>query len=373
MDLKQYPTNIKYFKGTYTGAQGTLVELLDKLLVTGFDPVTVSNVSYTDKEINYTVVDGSLFKQYQVIDVLENSSNKLYSLRIHSISGNVITCLKEGITSQPTSNLSLKLASLGWSIYSSTSSKRFYKAPGFESIFYVEDELDVNWSNQYQEFAKIALCTAVDNNVPSGFVSNNLDINRVLENNMKVNVIYLKPVSRDYVNSVVNKVNDANYFLIGNEEAFVLVINGMLTYVGNVDTNLNINKTVIASSYYGGHSTYTYNNNMLHTDTDYLSHLNSDVTFIKHSRYLYESGRISASTVYSNQVVTNKINYRIESGLRHSVCLIMKFINYVDFHIPNYFHPNVPEFVKDSNNNACLLLDVFNNSTGYILFPLTGE
>ncbi|RYL27213.1 hypothetical protein [Acinetobacter piscicola] len=163
-------TNLKWFTSNTTYApqlnatRGSLVDLLDACLVTGFNEKTVTSITKDGDNItlHYDVAHG--YRNYQILLLSEfDDANLNGEQQIVDITTNSITIIAQGV-SLLTGGKSL-VAPVGFEIKYQAPSKRVYKSSDpTQNPFYlrVDDSLDPVWTATYAKFAKVGILEDVE-------------------------------------------------------------------------------------------------------------------------------------------------------------------------------------------------------------------
>lgn len=158
------------------GSKTKFPEVFKKMLVTGFNPQTVSSVATTDDQITLTYGVSHGYKADRILAVTASGGfNK--EVYIDSVTSNTVTCIVlDGDTSGLTGMINTKVASLGWSIEYEVGNIHIYK-------FKAMDESDLYLRLCYQDVTTrrncISPCVGKTADLVAGTIT---DANALAEN-----------------------------------------------------------------------------------------------------------------------------------------------------------------------------------------------
>lgn len=152
------PVSVKWFKSSHSGAPsltgvaGSMIALLDAILVNGYGSVTLSSLTVTSGVATATVNTGHNFEDYVVVLVAGATPAGLNGeKRITKISANAFTFDATGISDgTATGTITAKMAPLGWTKAYSGTNKAVYHpsdANAVPSYLWVDDNNPPTSSN----------------------------------------------------------------------------------------------------------------------------------------------------------------------------------------------------------------------------------
>ena len=146
--------SVKYFNNAMAGAPqvsnawGDLVNMLDAVLVNGFNLKAIDRLSFADGLATATITTGHSYLKDQVV-LIEGANETAYNgqFRIISVTSTTFSYAVNGTPASPATtatSLSAKVAPLGWEIAFSTTHKRAYRSihpqsPG--NLLLIDDSL----------------------------------------------------------------------------------------------------------------------------------------------------------------------------------------------------------------------------------------
>lgn len=273
------PTKTKWHWSQFANAPavsnnfGTLVEALDACLVDGYNLKAIENSVREDNTLTITVTNHG-FRENQVITISGSSTTSFNrEFRIDSVTTDTVKIsLDDTFTeNSPTGLASIKASPLGWERLYSSGGKRAYRSLSSESdrlILYVVDELDPLYKNSYAKYAKLCICTELnEDGTPGGTTHGQNYLNAyynsttTLTDSTLINGWYRWYYARNAVSTSDTTAPAAGnrlYYVIGDDKSFYLFVSPLATtsfspyFFGDIKllntNNLQYTKTLLAAT-----------------------------------------------------------------------------------------------------------------------------
>ncbi|WP_235491830.1 hypothetical protein [Paracidovorax avenae] len=163
--------SVKYFNNAMAGAPqvsnawGDLVNMLDAVLVNGFNLKAIDRLSFADGHATATITTGHSYLKDQVV-LIEGANETAYNgqFRIVSVTATTFSYAVNGTPASPATtatSLSAKVAPLGWEIAFSTTHKRAYcsihpQSPG--NLLLIDDSLKgASYGTTWAKWANVGI------------------------------------------------------------------------------------------------------------------------------------------------------------------------------------------------------------------------
>ncbi|SMC28506.1 hypothetical protein SAMN02746041_03271 [Desulfacinum hydrothermale DSM 13146] len=160
--MARLATDVKVFRYTdpgapeLTGANGSMVELLNACLVTGYGSTTVTSVTREGSTVTVTIQGGHSFPQYAVIELAgANETDYNGTHRIETVTDTTFTfTLPDGLTptTPATGTIAVKMASAGWeqTFASADNLRRVFRStdPAAFGYYLYVDDTESEFSNR---------------------------------------------------------------------------------------------------------------------------------------------------------------------------------------------------------------------------------
>lgn len=161
-------TDIKFYVHTNTNApqldnvQGSMIAVLDAVLVNGFGSQAVSSITATGTTATVTFGAAHNYMQYQVIRIA-GATQAEYNGQRRILTVPSTTTLTFKLAAAPsaipaTGTITCDLPPLGWSLPFTSTGKRAYKSPTAGSPYLrVVDAVDPRYNTTYAKYAKVGI------------------------------------------------------------------------------------------------------------------------------------------------------------------------------------------------------------------------
>lgn len=163
-------TTVKVFKHTMQGAPqltnawGSLTDMLDAVLVNGFNLKTITGITRSGSIATATIGAGMITEVDQILTIAgADQAEYNGEQRVLSSTGSTFTFAVTGTPATPaTGTMNVKVTPLGWAIAFTATNKRAYRAPtGTRHYLRVDNSLDPAYTTTYAKKGKVTICESM--------------------------------------------------------------------------------------------------------------------------------------------------------------------------------------------------------------------